>query len=431
MIDEIAEAEPFAPFRRWLDEAWQGEPNAHAMILATTTSEGRPSARAVLLKGLDDRGFVFYTNLESRKSKELLANPHAALCFMWKSLNRQVRVEGPVELVSDEEADAYFASRPRDSQIGAWASDQSQPLASRAELERRVEEFSRRFPEGAVPRPPHWSGFRVVPQPIEFWQERPFRLHDRLLFVREGDGMATGTAIPLIHGPASERLRRIATYASVAVAAVLIAVKFAAWLETGSVALLSSLVDSLLDIVASLVNLVAVRHAMSPADREHRFGHGKAEPLAVLGQSAFITGSAMLLLAEAVRRLIWPVRGREPAGRHRRHGVLDRCDDRAGFLSASCRAAHRVDRDQRRRAALPQRRRLESERHRGACPGQRLQFSAARPAVRRGDRYLDRLLRGAAGAPVAVPADGPRAARRGAREDPRDCAVASRCGRRA
>src|SRR3984893_9062549 len=137
MLDELPESEPFTPFRRWLDEAWQGEPNAHAMILATTTSEGRPSARAVLLKGLDDRGFVFFTNLESRKSTELLTNPHAALGFMWKSLNRQVRVEGPVELVADEEADAYFASRPRDSQIGAWASDQSQPLASRAELARR------------------------------------------------------------------------------------------------------------------------------------------------------------------------------------------------------------------------------------------------------------------------------------------------------
>ncbi len=187
-MDEIAEVEPLAPFRRWLDEAWKGEPNAHAMILATTPRDGRPSARAVLLKGLDERGYVFYTNLESQKSKELLGNPHAALCFLWKSLNRQVRVEGFVELATDGEADAYFASRPRDSQIGAWASDQSRPLASRAELERRVDEFSRRFGKEPVPRPPYWAGFRVVPQRVEFWQERPSRLHDRILFIHEGDG---------------------------------------------------------------------------------------------------------------------------------------------------------------------------------------------------------------------------------------------------
>ena len=187
-MDEIAEVEPLALFERWLDEAWKGEPNAHAMTLATATREGRPSARLVLLKGLDRRGFVFYTNLESRKSEELFANPHAALCFLWKSLNRQVRVEGPVEQVADDEADAYFASRPRDSQIGAWASDQSRPLDSRALLERRVEEFSRRFDEGKVPRPTYWSGFRVVPQRVEFWEEQPSRLHDRMLFIREGEG---------------------------------------------------------------------------------------------------------------------------------------------------------------------------------------------------------------------------------------------------
>ena len=197
MTSDLDAIDPIALFAEWYGEAQNcGLQEPTAVTLATADGQGRPTARMVLLKGHDERGFVFYTKTESRKGEALRENPFAALCFYWPPLDRQLRIEGPVEPVGEAEADAYFASRDRQSRIGAWASAQSRPLEGRFVLEREIARFAAKYAVGSVPRPPHWSGYRISPERMEFWSQGAFRLHDRRVFTRDGDGWTAMRLFP-------------------------------------------------------------------------------------------------------------------------------------------------------------------------------------------------------------------------------------------
>lgn len=190
-------SDPWTQFRCWFDEAVASEPHEpNAMVVSTCSPQGQPSSRVLLLKELDERGLVFYTNLDSRKSREARQNACASALFFWPERHRQVRVEGQLELVEAEIADAYFASRPRDAQLGAWASQQSQPIADRGAFEQRLNQFSQRFAEQDIPRPPHWGGWRLLPERFEFWQGQPNRLHDRFVYLPQGEGWSRQRLMP-------------------------------------------------------------------------------------------------------------------------------------------------------------------------------------------------------------------------------------------